>query len=328
MTIPPASLISSASILRIAACIALSCVSGFASDAQSREHPPQYVLGAEDQIRIWILGIEEISDKPARIDPSGDLDLPLIGKVHAAGLTVDQLRVHLVDRFSKEVRTPQLSIEITDFGSQPVSVMGAVNHPGIHQLRGRKTLLEVVSMAEGFRPDAGPRVTISRRLQYGPIPLRTARFDSSRQFSVGEVAVRDLLAASDPIENILIFPHDAITVPLADAVFVMGEVRKPGGIALKDDQNISVLQALASAEGFGPTPSPRNARIVRRNPESRTREEIPVDLTRIQAGKAEDIAMKPNDILVIPPSGPKKAAARALEAAIQTASGIAIWRRP
>jgi hypothetical protein len=46
------------------------------------------------------------------------------------------------------------------------------------------------------------------------------------------------------------------------------------------------------------------------------------------AGKAEDIAMRPNDILVVPPSGPKKAAARAVEAVIQTATGIVIWRHP
>src|SRR5260370_477863 len=60
--------------------------------------PSQYVLGPEDQVKIWALGMEEISDKPARIDPSGDLDLPLIGKVHAGGVTVEQLKAELVQR--------------------------------------------------------------------------------------------------------------------------------------------------------------------------------------------------------------------------------------
>jgi protein involved in polysaccharide export with SLBB domain len=117
---------------------------------------PHYTLGPDDQVKIWALGIEEIADKPVRIGPSGDLDLPLIGKVHALGLTVEQLKTELVQRFSKEVLKPQVSIEIVDFGSQPVSVMGAVNHPGVHQLRGGKTLMEVVSMADGLRSDAGP----------------------------------------------------------------------------------------------------------------------------------------------------------------------------
>jgi polysaccharide export outer membrane protein len=290
--------------------------------------PSQYVLGSEDQVKIWALGIEEISDKPARIDPGGDLDLPLIGKIHAAGLTVEQLKAELVRRFSKEVLKPQVSVEIVDFGSQPVAVMGAVNRPGVHQLRGRKTLMEVVSMAEGLRQDAGPRITISRDIQRGAVPLRTAKADPSGKFSVADVEVKTLLAGTNPADNILVLPHDVITVPVAEAVFVLGEVRKPGEVALKDNSSISVLQALAGAEGFGLTPAPQDAKIVRQVAGSAERQEIPVDLKRVLAGTAEDIAMRPNDILVVPPSGPKKAAARALEAAIQAATGIAIWRRP
>jgi len=139
----------------------------------SPQNLSHYRLGPDDQVKIWALGVEEISDKPARIGPSGDLDLPLIGKVQALGLTVEQLKAELLRRFSKEVLKPQVSVEIVDFGSQPVSVMGAVNHPGVHQLRGGKTLMEVVSMGDGLKSDAGPRISISRRIQYGPIPLPT-----------------------------------------------------------------------------------------------------------------------------------------------------------
>jgi polysaccharide export outer membrane protein len=223
---------------------------------------------------------------------------------------------------------PEVSIEIVDFGSQPVSVMGAVNHPGVHQLRGGKTLVEVVSMADGLKADAGPRISISRRIEYGPIPLPTASTDSTGKFSVGSVSVKDLLAGKSPAENIRVYPHDVITVPAAESVYVMGEVRKPGEVALKDNASISVLKALASAEGFGPAPAYKEARIVRLVEGTKERKEIPVDLKKILAGTAEDIAMRPNDILVVPPSGPKKAATRAVEAAVQTITGIAIWHRP
>jgi len=292
------------------------------------EEQSQYVLGPDDQVKVWVLGVEEISDKPLRIDPSGDIDLPLIGQIHAGGLTLEELRAELTQRFSKEVLKPQVSVEIADFGSQPVSVMGAVNHPGVHQLRGRKTLMEVISMADGLRQDAGPRIKISREIQYGPVPLGTAKTDATGQFSVAEVAVKDLLAGTNPTENILIFPHDVVTVPGAEAVYVIGEVRKPGEVGLKGNATISVLQALSSAEGFGLTPAPQAAKIIRSVPGTTERTEIPVDLKKVIAGKAEDIAMRPNDILVVPPSGPKKAAARAVEAAIQTATGIVIWRHP
>ena len=293
------------------------------------ESSSQYLLGPDDQVKIWALGLEEVSEKPVRISPSGDLDLPVAGQVHAAGLTIEQLKAKLVERFSKELLHPQVSVEILEFGSQPVSVMGAVTRPGVHQLRGHKTLAEVLSLAEGLRQDAGPRITISRQIQYGAIPLPNAKSDPTGEFSVGEVTVKELLAGTNPVQNIVICPHDVVTVPIAQAVFVMGEVKKAGEVLLKDRDSISVLQALASAEGLGPNPSsPQSAKIVRLKPGSTERIEIPVDLRKVQAGKAEDIAMRPNDILVVPPSVAKKATARALEAAVQMATGVIIWRLP
>jgi polysaccharide export outer membrane protein len=286
------------------------------------------VLGPDDQIKIWALGVDEIADKPLRLDPAGDIDLPLIGKVHAGGLTVDQLKESLTQRFSKDLLDPKVSVQIVEFGSQPVSVMGAVNKPGVHQLNGHKTLMEVLSLAEGLRQDAGPRINISRKIEYGSIPLSNARPDATGQFSVAEVPVKGLLAGASPADNILISPHDVVTVPIAESVFVMGAVKKPGEVPLKENPSISVLQALASAEGYGETPAPQNARIVRLVPGTSDRKEIQVDLTKIQNGKAEDIGMRPNDILVVPPSGPKRAATRAVEAAIQTATGVVIWRHP
>ena len=287
-----------------------------------------YLLGSDDTLKIWALGIEEISDKPVRIDPSGDIDLPVVGKVHARGLSLEQLKGQLLQRLAKEVLKPQVSVEIVDFGSQPVSVMGAVNHPGVFQLRGRKTLMEVVSTADGLRPDAGPHVTISREIQYGALPLPGAKPDPTGKYSIAEVGVKELLGGENPSQNILMLPHDVVTVPVAEAVFVMGEVKKPGEVALKSNASITVMQALASAEGMGPTPAPQDSRIIRIVPGTAERKEIPVDLKKIMAGTAEDVAMRPNDILIVPPSAPKKVVARVIEAAIQTATGVAIWRHP
>jgi len=285
-----------------------------------------YELGPDDQLKIWVLGADEITDKPVRVNPEGDIDLPVVGRVHVAGMTIEQLKATLTDRFSKELLHPQVSIEILDFGSQPVSVVGAFNHPGVFQLHGQKTLAEVISMAEGLRQDAGWRITISRQLENGPIPLPHARPDSTGQYSVAEIKVKEWLAGDNPANNVRILPHDVITASAAQAVYVMGDVKKPGEVPLKDSDSISVLQALATAEGLGPTPAPQRARIVRLNPYNAARQEIPVDLKRIQNGKDEDLAMKPNDILVVPTSDSEKAAIRITEAAIQTLTGMIIWR--
>lgn len=290
--------------------------------------PSQYVLGPDDVIKIWALGMEEISDKPVRIDPGGYVDLPLLGRIRAGGLTIEEFKADLIKRVASEVRRPEVSIEIVEFGSQPVSVMGAVNHPGVVQLRGRKTLAEALSLAGGLAPDAGAHVKISRPVLFGGIPLPTATMDASQKFTVAEVNVKDLLGAENPAQNIQVQPHDVITVPRAEMVYVIGEVHKPGAFVLNERENVSILQALSMAEGLGPTPAAQNSKILRPVKGSTQRREIPVDVKKILKGKAEDVALRPNDILFVPSSTPKKAARRALEAVIQTASGIAIWRRP
>jgi polysaccharide export outer membrane protein len=285
----------------------------------------EYILGPEDQIKLWALGMEEISDKPLQINPGGYLDLPVLGRIKAAGLTVDQLRSELLERLSVEVREPSVSIDILEFGSQPVSIMGAVTQPGVHQLRGRRTLAEVLSLAGGLRADAGPRIKISRRMEWGKIPLPTATADAKSEFSVAEINLKDFLAVRNPAENILIRPHDVITVPSAEMIYVIGAVAKPGGFALNEHDSISALQALSLAGGLGGTHAAGHSTILRLSPNSGEREEIKVDLKRVLAGKARDVALQPNDILFVPDSASKRVTSRVLEATVQTLSGLIIW---
>jgi polysaccharide biosynthesis/export protein len=315
------------SIVFLAAVCALPAAPAPADPTGAPPPTAQYVLGPEDQIKIWSLGMEEISDKPMRIDPSGDLDLPTIGKIHAGGLTLVQFKDELTDRFSSMVRQPRLSVEIVEYGSQPVSVMGCVGKPDVVQLRGRKTLAEVISLAGGLTQNAGARVTITRPLSEGPIPLPNARPDSTGAFTVADVPVKELMAGDHPSLNILIRPHDAITIPPAEMIYVVGEVKKAGPVALQRD-GISILQALSMAEGYDKDPKPSKAKIVRVVPGTAQLVNIPVDLKKIMAGQAEDVYMRPNDILFVPTSNLKKAGVRALEAAVQAATGVAIWRIP
>ncbi len=286
-----------------------------------------YHLGPDDQLKIWALGFEEITDKPIRIDPGGFIDLPVVGRIKAGGLTVSELKSVLLERMAKQVRRPQASVEIVEFGSEPVSILGAVNQPGVHQLRGRRTLAEIISMAGGLSREAGSTIKITRRSEYGPIPLRTATADPSGKFTTAEVKVSDLLGARNPGDNIQIQPHDVVSVPVGETISVMGAVKKPGAFPLGNRGTVSVLELLALAEGLGPTPAPQNSKILRTPPGSTERQEIAVDLKKVLAGKAEDIYLRPNDILFVPTSAPKKAGVRATEAMIQVATGIAIWGR-
>jgi len=301
---------------------------GTKPSGQGSSATKEYLLGPEDQIKIWVLGLEELSEKPTRIDPTGNIDLPILGRIHAGGLTVEQLKLKLVERLQSEVWHPSVSIDIVEYGSQPVSILGAVTNPGVHQLRGRKNLVEVLSLAGGLRDNAGSTVKITRAIEWGPLPLASTKLDPSGTFSLAEVKTKDILSAKNPTDNILICPHDSITVPTAELISVIGEVRKPGSIVLDKRDTVSVLEALSMAEGLGPVPAPQNAKILRPSADGSQRIEVPVDLKQILAGKAADVSLYPNDILFVPVNGPKKAATRAIEAAIQTATGVIIWRRP
>jgi polysaccharide export outer membrane protein len=288
---------------------------------------PSYVLGPDDQIVIHVLDSDEIGVSPFRIDMRGSINVPLAGRLQAAGLTVEQLEVALTARLTEYFKTPVVTVSVFEFRSQPVSVLGAVNTPGVHQIRGRKTLFEVISEAGGLKNEAGNGIKITRRKEFGPIPLPGATTDASGEFSVAEVSVKSVMEARNPQENIQIQPNDVISVPKAELVYVIGAVKRAGGFVLSEREHISVLQALSMAEGLDRVASPANAKILRASNDAATRAEIPVDVNRILAGKISDVQMLANDILFIPNSAAKSAAMRGLEAAIQLGTGVAIYRR-
>jgi len=290
-----------------------------------------YLLGPDDSIDIRIPEIEEIGDKPYRVSDSGYINLPLVGQVHAAGLTVEQLEAELATRLNAYFKKPSVSVSVAEFRSQPVSVIGAVTTPGVIQLQGNKTLVEILSMAGGVRTDAGHSVKITRKQQWGRIPLPGATVDPTGRFSIGEVRLKAIMEARNPEQNLLIRPEDIISVPRADIVYVIGDVLKSGGYVLNDQETLSVLQALALAGGLERTAAPRKAKILRPAPGAERRTEIPVDLKKILAGDANDVAMAPEDILFVPGSGSKKAALRTLDAILTMGTsigvGTAIYRR-
>jgi polysaccharide biosynthesis/export protein len=124
----------------------------------------------------------------------------------------------------------------------------------------------------------------------------------------------------------LVRAHDVISVPRAEMVYVVGEVIRAGGFVLNEKENLSVLQALSLAGGLQPEAAPKNARILRAATKAEERKEVEVDVKSILQGKVPDVSLMADDILFIPGSGTKKASRRVLEAAIQTISGVAIWR--
>ena len=285
------------------------------------------LLGPEDQINIRVLDDDEIPDKPFRVDSEGFVHLPLVGEVKVSGLSTRQLEVLLADKLKPFVKTPQVTVTLTESHSHPVSVLGAVNSPGVHQIEGPKRLLEVLSSAGGLRPDAGSTARITRQSAWGPIPLPSARQDLSGKYSVADIDLDGLMRGTNPEQNILIDPQDVISITKADLVYVLGEVKKAGGFPILAHERISILSALGLAEGMASTAAPKNARILRENTDGPNRNAIPVNLALILQGKSADVPLQPNDILLVPRDNVRQFAIKAAETAVAVGTGILIFKR-
>lgn len=307
----------------------LACLALADSPPAPAGQPGRYVLGPDDTITVHVPDIDEFNaagTTGVKIDPAGDVRLPLLGKIHAGGLTVDRLEEQVAAGLSRIMNHPDVTITVTAVASRPVSVLGSVRNPGVYQLSGRKDLLEVLSQAGGTDAAAGNTIKITRRLDEGPLPLPGAKRDPGGDYYIAEVNINAVMQARDPKVNIEVLPNDVITVPKADLIYVIGAVKRPGGFPLNQEKQMSVLQALSLAEGLDKVAKAGGARILRPSPGNNARVEIPVDVAKILNGSARDVTLNPDDILFVPDSQARSASVRALEAAVQMAVGVAIWR--
>lgn len=277
-------------------------------------------------LTVRVANMEEMGDDPYPIDLAGYMTLPRVGRIHASGLTLEQLQDLLTQKFREYLQEPVVTVNVVEFHSQPVSVLGAVESPGVHQIKGNKTLFEVISEAGGLKDDAGNKITITRQMVNGPLPLSAALTDPSGRYSIADLNIRSVMSARNPQDNIPVKPYDVITVPKADLIYVMGAVKRPGGFALQERANMTVLEAVALAQGLERAAASRKAKIFRTDEVTHARAELPVDVKSILDGKGTDLALLSNDILYIPSSSAKLMSYRALEAIVQTGSGVAIYR--
>ncbi len=314
------------------------CLTPVFVGAQTAEHPAtvapappggeqtstksfSYVLGPDDAVRILVLEAPESSVERLVIDSEGQVTLPLTGRFEAAGLTVRGLEEEVRRRFAPFIREPHVAVSLVEARAQTVSVIGAVGKPGIHSIRGPTPLVDVLSLAGGLREDAGHRIRISRPQGEATPPF----LGTAEGARVAEVEVKAIMEAGGPRQNFAILPHDVISVPRADMVYVIGAVERSGGFLLEEREQISVIQALALAGGMTGVAAPKKARILRASGDAGEKVEIPIDLKLLLEGRGSDVGLQSDDILFVPKSGGKIAARQAADAAIRIGTGIAIF---
>jgi polysaccharide biosynthesis/export protein len=259
-----------------------------------------YVLGSNDQVLIRAFQVEEIGERPYRIDGDGNIDLPLVGTVKAGGLSVAQLEAELIKRLATYVRNPQVTITVVQYRSEPVFFIGAFVRPGIYALQGRRTLVDMLSSIGGLQPNASRRITITRSLEYGPIPLPNAVVNKATNVSTVEIGMGSLRDNLNPAEDIVLQPYDQISVSLAEMVFVEGEVNKVGGLELGERDSLSVIQVLSMSGGLTRDADPEKAHVLRPVLNTSKRAEIPINLKLVLEGKSNDFPLMQNDLLYVP----------------------------
>jgi polysaccharide export outer membrane protein len=259
---------------------------------------PDYTLGPNDQIMIRAPQTEQINDHPFRIDGDGFITLPLIGRVRASGLTAQALESDLVARLGQYYREPQVFVTIVQFQNEPVIVMGNFKIPGAYPLQGR-SLLELLAAVGGLQAHASRRIKVSRRIEYGVIPLPNAVIDSDKKVSTVEIKLEKLTENTNPAEDIRLRPYDVITATRAGRIYVLGEVAKPTPIELDERDSISITEALTEAGGFTQFATRNKVRVLRPVDGSNRRTEIVVNLKRILDGKDVDFMLLPDDLLYV-----------------------------
>ncbi len=284
-----------------------------------------YVLGPGDEVRLWVFGMDDIAEQVYRVDSAGILDVPYLGQIRVTGRTIKMVRDELRRRAGKYVLEPEVSVNLLQRQSSPVSVLGSVKAPGVYQLDTPRSLLEVLSMAGGLTEDAGHSVRIATEV-WRNVLTEGGKVERRKVVETKEISLKPLLRGESPEGNVLIRPNSIVSVPRADMTFVIGAVTKPGAIVLADEKSVSVLQALSAAGGFTEMAAPAKAKILRIE-EGKVRREIPVDLKKVMKGKTKDVAMYSGDVLFVPNSFKKRMQKAAFETSLAILAGVIIWKR-
>jgi polysaccharide biosynthesis/export protein len=266
-------------------------------------------IGVGDLLKVSVLGAQEY-DQEVRVAANGNVVLGLIGEIHVAGLTTEHAQ-ELIGKRLKDggyFADPQVSVFEKEFATQGVSVLGEVQKPGVYTITGPRRLFDVLSLAGGTTPKAGQVVTIASR-------------DNAK-------LIRRVNLSSDPQKNmeanVDILPGDTVVVSKAGIVYVVGDVRHPMGVLMDNSGHISILQALATAEGANPTAALRKAKIVRKGENGPT--EVEVDLKKIMQAKSPDVMLQAEDVVFIPTSAAKNVGERTLQSIVSVATGVATYR--
>jgi polysaccharide export outer membrane protein len=242
-------------------------------------------VGPRDVIEVKVLEDAAMSNR-VTVNDDGSIILNNVGKVYVAGLTGSQIEAKLKTLLETNfLARATVSVQIVEFSSKPISVVGAVLRPGRISASGNTTLIQAITQAGGLTTGYGKELYV----------LRTGQNGITEQLAID---IDQLLVSGNPDLNIPLAPNDLVNVPLdmQITVYVMGEVQKPGKSLFRRSQTPTLLQAIADAGG----PTDRaSSRVVIKRMVNGVEKTIKADYKRIIGGRDKDLILQDNDTVVV-----------------------------
>jgi polysaccharide export outer membrane protein len=257
-----------------------------AASGRAQSKDSAYRIGPRDLIQVKVDEDTRLNGQ-SRVNEGGTINFTLLGDVQVAGKTTAEVGVILKKLLEeKYMQRATVDVEVLEFRSRPISIIGAVKQPGNLGFSGRWTLLEALTAAGGLLENHGNVAYILRRADNGLSDQVTIDLDA-------------LLLRGDPKLNIPIYANDLINVPatVEITIYCIGQVSKPGALLFKSSERISLLSAIAHAGGLTDRASKK---ILIKRPEGAAgAREITADFNKILAGKEADVELRQGDVIVV-----------------------------
>jgi polysaccharide biosynthesis/export protein len=252
----------------------------------------EYRIGAKDVLEITVVELPELN-QTVRVSEDGSISLPLIGKVMIDGLTKEEVEKKLASLLLEQnyVKNARVTVFIKEYQSKRVALMGAVNKPGMYELAGRMTLLQLISQASGLTEQAASELFVLREGADG---------NQSRIV----IDLDDLITEGNQALNIPLQAGDIVNIPTERIgnVYVFGAVRNPGAIQVKLSKKVNILQAIAQAGGLAAGASKSGVTITRKDEKTGKETKLKVNLNDILKGKRPADALLEGDVVYVPES--------------------------
>ncbi len=309
-----------------------------------------YRLAASDVIEIIIEDAPELSGN-YRVNKSGTIPMKYLGTMKVIDMTSEEISTQVAEGLrGRYLKDPKVYVTVKQYNSRNFFIQGSIRSPGVYVIEGRPSLFKLISIAGGLTENHGSTAYIIRETKVDPVKLEKARAGQAdktdKQAVPTEIAraVEEVKGDGTVIEgeaeyelitahisglfrgrfeqNLIIQPNDLVYVPPSDVFFVAGEVRAPGQFPLRD--GTTLRQAISLAQGTYFKSDTKHGIIFRQDPLSGKLNEVRVDIGAVMSGKAQDMLIMPNDVIMVPNSAVKSVSGALMSA---LATGL-MWRIP